>query len=163
MKLFLRLKTEILRVLPIFIFFLIFFTLINSIETFLFKRAGMTPIRYIEVIIAAALIAKIVLVVDQIPLIHLFRKKPLAYGILWKTGIYWVLLFIVRLMIRFIPYLFGGNHFLADIHRFVSHFDINLFLSVQMFYLMLLFIFVTFQELTYKIGPQKMKELFFGR
>ena len=157
-------KREFLHVVPIFLFFLVFFTLINWTEAFLFKRSGITPFGFLEVAIAAALIAKIVLVVDHLPLIQLFRTKPLAYNIVWKTAIYWVLLLIVRLAIRFVPYLFevdGG--FREDWEIFIEHVNWNLFTSIQVYYLMLLFIFVTFQELTYKIGPAKMRKLFFGK
>lgn len=141
-----------------------FFTLINWTEAFLFKRDGITPFGFLEVAIAAALIAKIVLIVDHLPLIRLFRTKPLAYGIIWKTTLYWVLLLIVRLAIRFVPYLFGSDDgFRDDLSLFIEHLDWNLFTSIQIYYLMLLFIFVTFQELTYKIGPAKMRRLFFGK
>ncbi len=164
MRVLLFLKREFLHVLPIFLFFLVFFTLINWTEVFLFKRVGISPFGFLEVAIAAALIAKIVLLVDHLPLVRLFRTKPLAVGILWKTALYWVLLLIVRLCIRFAPYLFKTDDgFRADLELFINHVDWNLFISIQIYYLMLLFIFVTFQELTYKIGPAKMRRLFFGK
>lgn len=75
MRLWLTIKREFLHVLPIFLFFLVSFTLINWTESFLFRRSGITPFGFLEVAIAAALIAKIVLVVDHLPLTHLFRKK----------------------------------------------------------------------------------------
>lgn len=164
MRLLLVIKREFFHVLPIFLFFLVSFTLINWTESFLFRRSGITPFGFLEVAIAAALIAKIVLVVDHLPLTHLFRKRPLAYNIVWKTAIYWVLLLIVRLAIRLVPFLFktdGG--FREDLNLFIDQLNWNLFISIQAYYLMLLFIFVTFQELTFKIGPAKMRHLFFGK
>ena len=164
MRILLSIKREFLHVLPIFLFFLVSFTVINWTEVFLFKRIGITPFGFLEVAIAAALIAKIVLIVDHTRLIRLFRKKPLAYGIVWKTAIYWALLLVVRLAIRFVPFLFGAdNGFREDLALFIGQLDWNLFTSIQIYYLMLLFIFVTFQELTYKIGPAKMRRLFFGK
>jgi hypothetical protein len=164
MRVLLCLKRELYHIVPIFLFFLVSFTLINWVEAFLFKGIGVTPFGFLEVAIAAALIAKIVLIVDHMRMITLFRGKPLAYSICWKTGIYWILLLIVRLLIRFIPFVFGSeNGFRDDLTLFVYHVNWNLFLSVQAYYLMLLFIFVTFQELTFKIGPEKMRRLFFGR
>jgi hypothetical protein len=158
------LKKEVLHILPIFLFFLFFFTLINWTEAFLFEREGITPFRFAEVAIAAALIAKIVLVVDHFRIVHLFRQRPLAYIIFWKTALYLVILLIVRFLIRLVPYLFESKSgFREDFILFVSHMNWNLFISIQVYYLMLLFIFVAFQELTYKIGPAKMRRLFFGR
>lgn len=164
LKLLLWVKKEILHVVPVFLFFLFFFTLINWIETFLFLRAGITPFHYIEVAIAAALIAKIVLVVDHLPIIHLFRRQPLIYAIFWKTALYWVLLVLLRLSIRFTPIVYeNGFDLRYDWAVLLSRVQWDLFFSIQAFYLMLLFIFVTFQEVTYKIGPEKMRHLFFGK
>ncbi len=164
MRLWLFIRKEFLHVLPVFLFFWVSFTLINWTEVFLFKRVGITPFGFLEVTIAAALIAKIVLIVDHLPLIRLFRTKPLAHNILWKTAIYWVLLLIVRLSIRFVPYFFKADDGFREVFfSFIDELDWNLFSSIQVYYLMLLFIFVTFQELTYKIGPHKMRRLFFGK
>src|SRR5476649_2899405 len=104
------LRKEIHHVLPVFFFFLVFFTLINWIEAFLFKRDGFTPFGFLEVALAAALIAKIVLVVDHLRIINVFRRKPLACSIVWKTFVYWILLLMVRLSIRFVPFLFGTQN-----------------------------------------------------
>lgn len=154
-------KQEILHVIPVFLYFSIFFTLINWIETFLFEANGISPFRFYEVLIAAALIAKIVLVVDHLPWINRFKNRPLIFSISWKTSIYWALLFFTRLLIRFIPFLFGGT-FEMDFHRFITQVNWNVFISIQAFYLLLLFIFVSFQELTVRIGSEKMRRLFFG-
>jgi hypothetical protein len=164
MRVFSFIKREFLHVLPVYLFFLVSFTVINWTQVFLFKQVGITPFGFLEIGIAAALIAKIVLIVDHLPLIRLFRTKPLAFGIVWKTAIYWVLVLIVRLCIRFTPYFFeADNSFKEGWTRFISHLNWDLFISIQVYYLMLLFIFVTFQELTYKIGPAKMRRLFFGK
>jgi hypothetical protein len=163
MKVLLWIKKEIFHVLPVFLFFLVFFTLINAAEMFLFERAGIARIHFTEIVVAAALVAKIFLVVDHLPIIHLFRRRPLAYGILWKTVFYWVLLFVVRILVRFVPFLFHGGSFQEDLNAFISHVNWSLFASVQIYYFLLLFIFVTFQELTAKIGPAKMRQLFFGK
>ncbi len=164
MRALLWMKKELYHILPIFFFFLVSFTLINWIEAFLFERIGVTPFRFLEIAIAAALIAKIVLIVDHIPIIQLFRKRPLIYIIFWKTAVYWILLLLVRFCIQFTPFLFGQEGtFQEDLDRFFDQVNWNLFISVQAYYLMLLFIFVTFQELAFKIGTARMRRLFFGK
>jgi hypothetical protein len=55
-----------------------------------------------------------------------------------------------------------GESVREEMTRFLSAVNWNLFISVQIYYLMLLFIFMTFHELKRKIGDRKMKELFFG-
>lgn len=163
MRLFHLLKQEILHILPVFFFFLIFFTLINWIETFLLKGVGMEGFKFLQVALAAALIAKIVLVLDHMPWIDRYKNYPLCYSILWKTFLYWTILFLVRIAIKFVPIFWDNSrHFQSDIYQYFTSMESNLFLSVQVYYLMLLFIYVTFKELVSKIGGKKVKQLFFG-
>jgi hypothetical protein len=66
-------------------------------------------------------------------------------------------------MIKFVPVFWDNSQNLqADLLQSFCSVQWNLFLSVQAYYLMLLFIFVAFKELVSKIGKKKAKELFFG-
>ncbi len=164
MRILLWIRREIVHILPVFFFFLFFFTLINWTETYLFEKSGVQGYRFLQVVLAAALIAKIVLILDHLPLINRFRKHPLAYGILWKTFLYWIILFIVRLLIRFAPFFWvNTTHVEWDLGQFFEKVQWNVFLSIQVYYLMLLFIFVVFQELAYKIGVKRVRQIFFGK
>lgn len=163
MKMFKVAQREFWRVLPLFLFFLICFTLINWIETYLLEQAGLRPYRFIEILVAAGLIAKIVIVVNHLNITHLFQYRPLIYGVVWKTVVYWTLLLIVRLCVHFAPFLFGGSWKISeDLQAFLQASNWQLFISIQVYYLMLLFIFVTFQELADKIGHKQIKKIFFG-
>jgi hypothetical protein len=163
MRIFQSLKKEFFHVFPLFLFFLVCFTIINQIEFFLFERAGITPANFLEIALAAGLIAKIVLAIDHLPFINLFSKRPLIITIIWKSMNYWVCLFITRILIRFVPYaLSAKSGLITDMHLFEAHFDWHLFWAVQVFYLMFLFIYVSFSELTHKIGDKKMKQILFG-
>ncbi len=156
------LKNEFKNVLPVFLYFFIFFTLISWIETYLFEEVGLTPFRFVQVLVAAALVAKIFVVVDHLSFAHLLRMRPLIYGILWKGARYWTLLLIISFAIRYFPYLFHGQgHFRGDLQRFFNGVNWHLFISIQVYYLMLIFNFVTFREVIFKIGRGKVKELFF--
>lgn len=157
------LKNEFANLVPIFLYFFIFFLLISWIETYLFEEMGLSPFRFAQVFIAAALIAKIFIVIDHVPFVHMFNNMPLVYSVLWKTGLYWVLLFIVRLAIRGVPYFFHKEGNLEiGIHQFFQGLNWHLFVSIQVYYLMLIFNFVSIRELARKIGADKIKELFFG-
>jgi len=162
MRLFLWVKREILHVVPVFIFFLIAFTVIDLNERFLFKRAGMPTISFLEVVLAAGVVAKVFLVIDHLRLVDLFKDKPLIHNVLWKTFFYWLILMAVRLTTHLIPYLFWKEGFKQDVEAFAEHFNWRLFISVQVYYLLLLGLFTTFRELSRAIGPDKMRKLFFG-
>lgn len=156
-------KRKIIHAGFVFLFFLICFNLINWFDFFLFGDTNLTQVNTIEIAVAAALIAKIALVADHLPFTNLFRKKPLIFSIFWKTGIYWALLLIVRFGIRFVPiYIKLSGSFARAYKESLMAINWNVFMSIEGYYLFLLFIFVTFQELAYKIGPKRMRKLFFG-
>jgi hypothetical protein len=155
---------ELLKFVPVFIFFLIFFTLINWTESFLFKKAGITPFGFVEIALAAALIAKVIFFLDYTPFVRFFEKRPLIYNILWRTALYWISLLTIRILIRFIPFVLGAkNGFDRDVQLFMEKIDWRLFFSIQVDYLMLLFIFDVFKGLSEKIGYAEMRRIFLGK
>lgn len=155
-------KREFNRVFPVFLFFLIAFTLINLTERLLLERAGIAPFTLLQIALAAGVIAKVLLVIDHLPFIDLFPKQPLICNILWKTIFYWAILFLVRLCIRFVPFLREDDGFHREWADFVQKVDWGLFSTIQGYYLMLFFIFVTARELAFALGPLKLRKLFFG-
>lgn len=163
MKIVQWIKREFFHVFPIFLFFLITFNLINITEEELFRKAGMSPFTFIDILVAAGLIAKILMVIDHLPWIDLFPHKPLLYNIAWKTSIYWVILFCVRFSIRLFPFLLQGESLKIEWENFITQMDWRLFASIQAWYLMLFFLFVTGRELAHAIGPAKMRRLFLGK
>lgn len=150
-------KKEFLHVLPIFLFFLIFFCVINRMERFFFVRAGLAPISFTQIVVAAALVAKVFLVIDHMPFSDLFPNKPLIYNIIWKTILYCFIIFIVRFSIQYVSFLLEGDG------KFTSNFDWRLFITIQNYYLLVLFLFVTSREFALAIGPQKVWQLLFGK
>lgn len=157
------LKIEIRHVLPIFAFFFLSFFIISQTETFLLKRAGLRPFTFLDVTVAAALVAKIFLVIDHMPLEGIVSKKPMIYLVVFKTFLYWIVAFAVRIGILFFPYLYFKEGLVRDWDAFYVRMNWNLMASVQIWYLMLFFLFVSFRELARAVGPVKLRKIFFGR
>jgi hypothetical protein len=152
------LKKQLIHILPVFLFFLVSFSWINISVCLLLERAGYSPFTFVEIAIAALLVTKILLVLDNLPFTNLFRDKPLIYTIAWKTILYWAITLVVRMAVRATPYLLKGEF---DEFFFVMRWP--LFVTVQAFYFTLFFIFVTGRELTSAIGPQKMRKILFRK
>lgn len=162
MRFFVWIKREVLHVFPIFLFFLISFTLINLIERMLLERAGIAPFTLLQIFLAAAVIAKVILVIDHLPLISFFPNKPLIGPIFWKSLLYWTILLAVRAAIRFAPFLMESERLSYEWNDYIQKTDWGLFYTIQGYYLFLFFIYVTLRELTLAIGPLKMRKLLFG-
>ena len=162
MKFIQLLKKELAHIFPAFLFFLVMFNIVNLTERFLFEKADITPYTFVNIFIGAALVAKIILVIDHLPGVNLSKKIPQIYNIAWKTTIYSILTFFVRVAIQLTPYLFLSKDLKADYERFYETLNWPLFMTIQAWYMILLFIFITARELTEIIGLKKMKKIFFG-
>jgi hypothetical protein len=156
-------KREFWHIFPVFVFFLIAFNVINMTEIFLFERAGLSPFTFFNILVAAGLVAKIILVIDHLPFTNLFPNKPLIYNSIWKTLLYSSITLVVRLCIRLTPFLLENEPVSIEFEQFIDQVNWPLFISIQAWYVLLFFLFVTVRELTEVIGVEKMRRIFFGR
>lgn len=157
---FKKFKEKSLGVFIAFLFFLAALGLINMIEG-LFQ--GSTPFSFYTVIIAAGVIAKTLIVVTHLPWINLFPNKPLIFNVLWKTALYGMSTLIVRIAIRMFPTLFATRSFFKGWEHFLAEVEFRRFISIQLCYLVLFFIFVVAEELCSSLGGKYLRKLFFGR
>jgi len=54
--------------------------------------------------VAALIVGKSVLVANAMPFLRRYDRAPLIQPILYKTAIYWVVVFLVRLLERFVHF-----------------------------------------------------------
>jgi len=162
MKIYSYFKKEFLHVAPVFIFFFIAFNILNLTEGLILKKAGVL-ITWVDVTIAAALIAKVLLVLDHLPIMEFVPKRPLVFRIMWKTFLYWIITFIIRQCMQYIHYLRNSKDLSIAWDEYQVHLDFNLIIAVQSWCLMLMILFVTAQELVTVIHPKRMREIFFSK
>ncbi len=155
-------KQEFFHILPVFVFFFFAFNFIDGIEGLFLKTSGWGPFTFLEVLVAAGVIAKILLVVDHFSLLNLFSSRPLIYTVLWKTVFYEAITMAVRISIHLAPFLWMDKSLPRAYQDFVNAFDLTRFLAIQCLYLVLFFVFVAARELIEAIGASKVRKLFFG-
>jgi hypothetical protein len=164
MKLFLWMKKEFFHILPVFIFFFIAFNIISSTERLVLERAGIAPISFWEVTIAAALVAKVFLVIDHLSLERMFpRRRPLIFRVAGKALLYCVITLVVRRLLQFTHYLWTGQGLAAAWSAFLAHIDWALLPIVETWYFLLFLLFIAARELTAIIGYARMRQIFFGK
>jgi hypothetical protein len=119
----------------------------------------MSPFGYVSILVASAVVAKILLIIDHMPFIEPFHRKPLIYNIIWKTGLYSLSALIVRFLDRLIPIMLKGHSF----QDFIAIVHWPLFWAISVWYCLLFFVFVIFRELIYTVGISKVRRIFFGK
>jgi hypothetical protein len=88
---------QVKHVLPPTIFFFFGFNLILFTRWMTLQEHGIPFTNFFGATLAALLVGKAVLVVDNLRFMHRFDGAPLIQPILFKSTIYWLCVFVLRL------------------------------------------------------------------
>ncbi len=155
-------KKEFLRMLPIFIFFLIIFSLADLTRLVMAKNRESASSSFAVILMGALIMGKVVLLSERLPFINLFGTKPLIYNTIWKTMIYLLCSLVIRLVERMVSFCVESAN-PAELYAKMSQ-DVEKmpFWLSQAWLFVLLLIFVAYQELVYAVGIDKVRKMFFG-
>lgn len=154
---------EFRRIIPAVIYFFLAFCLFNITFGMWLKELGLRIWSLAGIVIAALIVGKVMLIVDNIPFLNLFAGKPLVYTTLWKSFIYTFASFLIRLLERFIPLIRQHHDIGVAWGYLVGGVFWPRFWVIQIWCFLLFLIFVVNQELIKGIGWERIRKMFFGR
>ncbi len=155
------LSEELSLMIPVFIFFFCAFTLADFTEVMM-KKEYMLHYNFILIACGSLVMAKGVVLADKTPFIQYFSKKPLIYSIVWKTIVYSCASLAIRLIEHVIHLWIHGEKMHSIITQTASRVELIPFWLGQMWLSVLLFIFISYRELIYVVGTEKVRKIFFG-
>jgi hypothetical protein len=156
-----RLLHEAREALPPTIFFFLGFNIIVLTTNLLVAQYLVAVSSFMLATLAALVVGKAVLVANKIPLLRLYDRAPLIQPILFMTAFYWVVVFLVRLLERFVRFVMEGNA-PADFPSYlITTFSWHRFSAVSLWLLVLFLIYVTASEFSQLFGPGEMPRLLF--
>lgn len=156
-------KQEAIHLLPAFLFFFIALNLINFTEALMLRDTGFTAYSFSIVFVAAIIVPKILLVLDNLPITNPFRARPIIYNVLWKTCLYWFAEFVYRLIDRYFHFYARHDGWSGNIQNLIQLTDWPKFWAIQIWFFMLFFAFVAVRDLTVTVGVKKVWRIFFGK
>jgi hypothetical protein len=152
---------EWLEMLPPTIFFFVGFNFIVLTTNLLVAQYLVAVSNFMLVTLAALVVGKAVLVANKMSLLRRYDRAPLIQPILYKTAFYWVVVFFVRLIERFVHFTLEGNP-PGDFPSYLATtFSWHRFLAVSLWILVLFLIYVTAREFSHLFGPGELRRLFF--
>lgn len=157
------LKHEFHEVLPPTIFFLISFHIIVLDRRLMLQQYGLPLSSIASATVAALLVAKVVVITDAFPFVNRFPEKPLTYNVVWKTAIYVAAAFVVHYLEHLVPIWWRTGEFDAANRQLVSEVVWPHFWAVQLWLVVLLFVYCAMRELVRAIGREKVVGMFFGQ
>ena len=155
-------KHEVRELIPPTIFFLIAFEVLAISKTLMLRQYGVSISAFAGVVIGALLVAKAVLIADLLPFFNRFPHKPLIYNVLWKTMIYVIASMIIHYLEHLIPMWWRTLDFAAANRRLYDEMVWPHFWAIQLWLVLLLFMYCTSRELVRAIGPHEASRMFFG-
>jgi hypothetical protein len=156
------LKHEFREVLPPAIFFLISFHIVVLDRRLLLRQYGLPLASMAGATVGALLVAKVVLIADALPFINRFPARPLIYNIVWKTVIYVVASLMVHYLEHLVPIWWHTGDLGAANRRLASEIVWPHFWAVQLWLVVLLFVYCALRELVRAIGREKVVDMLFG-
>jgi hypothetical protein len=157
------LKKEFRGILPVWLFFVCAFALIEFTLSSMLRRYHIQLANPHEYLIAALIMAKVVLTVDSLLKTGRFTRKPLIYPTLWNTSLY----FIAAVFFHHLEHVFSltrrehlpvGQAIQETVQTLVE----PNYWATMAWLIALIFFFCASRELSRSLGPRRLKELFFG-
>jgi hypothetical protein len=154
---------ELWEVLPPTIFFALGFNLIVLTTDLILADFLIHFGNFLIATTAALVVGKSVLVANAMPFLRRFDRAPLIRPILFKTMVYWAVVFLVRFLEKLIEYLFAGGK-LREIPDYVAtHFTWHRFAAIQIWIFVLFLVYTAGAELNARLGNGELWKIFFTR
>lgn len=152
---------EIKEALPPIVFFAVGFNLIELTTQLVLDDYLVRFANYLVATMAALVVGKAVLLANVLPIIRRFDNAPLIRPILFKTVIYTVVVFLVRLLEKFVEYWLGGGT-IAGIPAYVAHhFSWHFHVAVQIWIFVLFLIYTSVTELDARLAHGELGRIMF--
>ena len=155
-------KRELVEVLPPTLFFFIAFNVITISKRLMLEQYGIEFSGFVNAVVGAFIVAKALLVADQIKFINKYPDKPLIYNIVWKTFLYLLVTLIVQYIEGIIPLWVKYHSVKIAIDRGWEEIIWPHFWAVHIVFVFLLSLYVSFRELARTIGEKKILQIFLG-
>lgn len=154
-------KDEIVKIIPAVIYFALAFNLIYYTTGLVIKPGEVRHFTPLTVTLSALIVGKILLIVNALPIINMFPRKPLIYNIFWKSILYsfftfllWTLESFIHLTRKYKSLVIVFEHYKLELHSPI--------VWATLIWLSSLFlIFVTVNEFVHVIGKGRVIAILF--
>jgi hypothetical protein len=152
---------ELREVWPPTVFFAIGFNLIVLTTDLILADYLASFGSFMVATMTAVVVGKAVLLAKAMPFLRRFDKAPMIQPVLFKTIVYWAVVFLVRFLEKLVEYLFAGGT-LSGIPEYIStHFTWHRFAAIQIWIFVLFLIYTSVEELNARLGDDELMKIFF--
>jgi hypothetical protein len=154
---------ELKEVLPPTVFFAVGFNLIVLTINLVLADYLAGFANFMVATMCALVVGKSVLVANAMPLLRRFDTAPLIQPVLFKTIVYWAVVFLVRFLEKLVEYIFAGGTFGGIPKYLTTHFTWHRFAAIQIWIFLLFLMYTSVSELDARLGNGELRKMFFSR
>lgn len=154
---------ELREVLPPTLFFAIGFNLIVLTTQLVLDEYLVHFANFMVATMAALVVGKSVLVANALPFFRRFDTAPIIQPVLFKTVIYWAVVFLVRFLEKLVEYWSAGGTFGGIPEYIAAHFSWHRFSAIQIWIFALFLVYTTGAELNALFGQGELAKILFTR
>ena len=160
-KLLAALRDEVVALLWPFAFFFVCFNALALTVALLSPRHDFSLLAHGGATVGALVVAKAVLVADHLPLVNRYPDRPLIWNVVWKTLLYALVAVVFRALERLLAAATNEAGFDAGLAEVVQALDWQRLLAVQMWLVILFFVYTAAREVFRVIGLERTRAMFF--
>ena len=154
---------EFREILPVWAFFFISFGLVALIRASIFGEYHIKPQEQSEYLVGSLIMAKVVLLIDSIFKVRRETGRPLIYGTVWNTVLYFVAAVVFHHIEQVITLIRHQHLGFDEANReAILAAEEPTFLTIMLGVFALTFTFCMLRELILAIGSERFIEMFFG-
>ena len=153
---------ELGEILPPMIFFFVGFNLIVLTTNLILADYFVAFASFMLATGGALIVGKVVPVVNALPFLGRYDRAPLIQPILFKTLVYWIAVFLARLLERFVEFWLVEHHPVSEFPPYmISTFSWHRFAAIQIWILVLFLIYLTASEFNHLFGKGELRRVLF--
>jgi hypothetical protein len=153
---------ELHEILPPLTFFFVGFNLIVQTTNLIVANYSVAVGNFMLATTGALIVGKAVPVANAMPFIRRYDRAPLIQPILFKTLVYWAVVFVARLLEAFVRFRLTEHTLVGGfLPHMIAVFSWHRFAAIQIWILFLFLIYVTASELNHLLGAGELWRILF--
>jgi hypothetical protein len=157
-----KIGREVVKLIPVWLFFFLTFSLLRVTQSVALEGEGLRLTSPSLVLVGSLIVAKAFLVMDVFKFMNRYDHRPIIYGVLWKSGIYWLCALVVFYVEQFAELLLRHDSLAHAQRELFSKMDTPHSGITLVWLALLIFVFCATRELEQVLGKKRFMQMWFG-
>lgn len=162
-KIFDKIVHEVKTLIPVTLYFLFADILLAVTQMVLLREYGIEVATIGQAVVMALIVAKVVLIMDLMPLMNRFHDRPPIYNVAWSTAMYFLATIVLEIGEHLVKSWIHTGDLATGYDHFINETEWPRFILVQFWMFVLLFNYCLYRGFGKTLGPGTLTRLLLRR